>query len=58
MTQAIQGTGLGLTIVQAIVDLHGGQISVSSSEGVGTTVSVSLPKRLPIGSLQAQSATP
>jgi PAS domain S-box-containing protein len=58
MTQAIQGTGLGLTIVQAIVDLHGGQISVSSSEGVGTTVSVSLPKRLPIASLQAQSATP
>jgi PAS domain S-box-containing protein len=58
MTQAIQGTGLGLTIVQAIVDLHGGQISVSSSEGVGTTVSVSLPKRLPVGSPQAQSATP
>ena len=58
MTQAIQGTGLGLTIVQAIVDLHGGHISVSSSEGVGTTVSVSLPKRLPVASPQAQSATP
>ena len=58
MTQAIQGTGLGLTIVQAIVDLHGGHISVSSSEGVGTTVSVSLPKRLPVASPQPQSATP
>ncbi len=44
--QAIQGTGLGLTIVQAIVDLHRGEISVSSSEGIGTTVSVSLPKEL------------
>ena len=52
--QAIQGTGLGLTIVQAIVERHGGRIAVSSSEGVGTTVSVSLPKRAAV----RQSATP
>ncbi|MGH3346596.1 MAG: ATP-binding protein, partial [Nocardioides sp.] len=58
MAQAIQGTGLGLTIVQAIMDLHGGHISVSSSEGVGTTVSVSLPKRLPVRSAEHQSAKP
>jgi PAS domain S-box-containing protein len=44
--QAIQGTGLGLTIVQSIVERHGGRISVSSSEGIGTNVSVSLPKQL------------
>ncbi|MGZ5399748.1 MAG: PAS domain-containing sensor histidine kinase [Nocardioides sp.] len=43
---AVQGTGLGLTIVRAIVDLHRGEIAVSSSEGIGTTVSVSLPKEL------------
>ena len=54
--QAIQGTGLGLTIVQAIVERHGGRISVSSSEGVGTTVSVSLPKRMTAD--VPQSATP
>ncbi|QBR92675.1 ATP-binding protein [Nocardioides euryhalodurans] len=53
--QAIQGTGLGLTIVQAIVERHGGQVSVSSSEGVGTTVAVSLPKEL---SGVGHSATP
>ena len=58
MTQAIQGTGLGLTIVRSIVDLHAGHISVSSSEGVGTTISVRLPKRLPAASPTGQSATP
>ena len=54
--QAIQGTGLGLTIVQAIVERHGGRISVSSSEGLGTNVSVSLPKKVAAG--VRQSATP
>jgi signal transduction histidine kinase len=40
---AIQGTGLGLPIVHAIVESHGGEVSVSSQEGVGTTVTVLLP---------------
>ena len=59
--QAIQGTGLGLSIVRAIVDQHHGEISVTSSEGIGTTVSVSLPRTLPVaGSVEVdgQSATP
>lgn len=42
--QAIQGTGLGLTIVQAIVALHGGRIAVSSAYGQGTTVTVTIPR--------------
>ncbi len=56
-SQAIQGAGLGLTIVRAIVTAHAGQVTISSSEGVGTTVSVSLPRRLPAAA-QVQSATP
>jgi len=44
--QAIQGTGLGLTIVQAIVDLHGGSIDVESNVDSGTRVTVRLPRRL------------
>ena len=43
--QAIQGTGLGLTIVKAIVALHGGRISVQSAHQRGTTVTVSLPRQ-------------
>ncbi|MCA1993401.1 MAG: sensor histidine kinase, partial [Coleofasciculus sp. S288] len=39
----ISGTGLGLAIVKKLVDLHGGQIAVSSVVSVGTTVTVTLP---------------
>lgn len=35
--------GLGLAISKAIVDAHGGDISVSSAVGVGTTFTVSIP---------------
>lgn len=39
----IPGTGLGLAIVKKSVDLHGGQISVDSVLGSGTTFTVKLP---------------
>ena len=39
----INGTGLGLSIVKQAVDLHGGYISIDSTEGVGTTFTVTLP---------------
>lgn len=37
------GTGLGLSIAQGIVRMHGGLLSVRSTPGAGTTVSVKLP---------------
>lgn len=40
---AIPGTGLGLVIVRAIVESHRGTVSLSSVEGEGTRVVVSLP---------------
>ena len=37
------GSGLGLSIVKAIVDAHGGEVRVSSAVGVGTTFEILLP---------------
>jgi signal transduction histidine kinase len=37
------GSGLGLPIVKAITDAHGGQLDVTSTEGVGSTFEISLP---------------
>jgi PAS domain S-box-containing protein len=43
---AISGTGLGLAIVKHSVDLHQGSIAVQSVLNQGTSVSVSLPRRM------------
>lgn len=41
------GTGLGLPIVQRIVEAHGGQLEIESSVGRGTKVSLFLPSVVP-----------
>jgi signal transduction histidine kinase len=42
-TRATGGAGLGLTIVKRLVEAHGGDISVTSEPGQGTTFIVFLP---------------
>jgi len=42
-TRDIEGNGLGLAIVKAIVELHGGQVTVESTLGEGSCFSFSLP---------------
>jgi signal transduction histidine kinase len=41
------GTGLGMSIVKKIVDLHGGDIAIESARGQGTRVRIALPAVAP-----------
>ena len=40
---AIPGTGIGLANVRHAIERHGGSVSIDSTEGVGTTVTVRMP---------------
>jgi two-component system cell cycle sensor histidine kinase PleC len=40
-----EGTGLGLPIAKALVELHGGRLEIRSAKGMGTEVAVVLPSR-------------
>ena len=41
----IAGTGIGLHMTQAFVEMHGGRVDIVSEVGVGSTFTVSLPRR-------------
>jgi signal transduction histidine kinase len=44
------GSGLGLSIVKSIVDMHEGTVSIQSALGVGTRVRVDLPRSISVSS--------
>ena len=43
LARKYEGTGLGLTLVRSLVEIHGGRFDLKSTEGVGTSAIVRLP---------------
>jgi signal transduction histidine kinase len=41
-----EGTGLGLPLTKALVDLHKGAITIDSARGQGTRITVSFPRAM------------
>ena len=46
-TRSQQGTGLGLSLVKNMVELHSGSVSVQSEEGKGSVFTIVLPLKVP-----------
>jgi two-component system cell cycle sensor histidine kinase PleC len=46
---AVEGAGLGLSIVNGLVHLHGGEVAIKSEIGKGTSIEVSFPPFRTIG---------
>jgi len=42
--EAVVGTGLGLPLAKAMIELHGGYLTLNSEEGAGTSVKVTFPR--------------
>jgi signal transduction histidine kinase len=56
-TRTYSGTGLGLPITKGLVEAHGGQLTIASQPGEGTTVTLVLPiEQIPAPDLELQPA--
>lgn len=41
--QTVRGSGIGLAVADEIIQLHGGSLDIESTEGIGTTVTLTIP---------------
>jgi hypothetical protein len=57
-SEGIEGTGIGLTIVKALVEGMGGSIAVVSTPGAGTVFDVTLPVAAAASQIDAPAAAP
>ena len=57
LSRPYEGTGLGLPLAKMLVEKHGGTLTLDSTLGVGTTVTITLPAARLRRSPQAASAT-
>ena len=55
---AVGGTGIGLSLVKAYVDMHGGTVRAESKPGEGATFVVSLPESQDVCRLGGEAAEP
>ena len=55
--RSIEGTGIGLALVQELVKLHGGSIEAKSELGNGSTFTISIPIGIPLDLEKRQSAS-
>jgi len=46
LSRNAEGTGIGLSLVKSIVELHGGNISVESKVGKGSKFTVIIPTKM------------
>ena len=59
LTRKHQGTGLGLTLVQAMAKLHGASFDIASESNKGTTVTLEFPAaRVVVAEAQAPGNRP
>ncbi|MBM3516176.1 MAG: PAS domain-containing sensor histidine kinase, partial [Alphaproteobacteria bacterium] len=55
-TLRMRGAGLGLSIAEQLMQLHGGALWINSTSGVGTVVTLSLPKSRVVETLAIKRA--
>lgn len=56
MTRTHKGTGLGLPLVKALVEMHGGEVRLQSEPDKGTTLTLHFPARSVVGEGMRKSA--